>query len=1099
MPDNFAFKIYKSNKLESFLPKVCPIIERLAKDAPLKKKSIVVQSDGMARWLTINVTRENGAFANFDFVSPDGFLRNFAEKYFGITAESVYNKKNAEWELYSLLRNEKNSSAASYIGGSDARAFRLARTLADLFEQYFVYRPNMMERWQSGQHVTEDPHELWQFEIFRKLDEKKKFRGFAQLFNEKCEKAPENNNYPKELILFGVSIMNKYQLDMFRNLSHLFPVHLFAMTPSEEFYQQSDQKRAFLDLEENNGEFDTLFGRFCAASLDFLSFTLENPAEEEDCFEDPGEKSLLSLIQKDILHDAEEPENSKADDSVRIVSCRDKMREIEVVKDTLLELFNDDKTLKPEDVAVMAPKINDYVPYITAVFGCTDPQDKTFIPWVVSDRSFSSESRMAATFLELLRLMRSDFAKSKVFSVFRSPFVRAKFNIDEKTAGEIEKIISESGVRHGLDAASNGGNAQNTWEFGLSRIMMSSAMPFSEDGECFEDILPMKYLSKEDSDNIFSFMTFAKELFRCSARLPLLKTPLDFKNKLEEMLDFFFAFDKSDRNACEEMRRIRNIIDDFAEIAEKSAPEISFDALMQYLEDELGREQSGRGFLSANVNFCSLKPLRALPFRVIYLVGMGNGEFPRSENRYAFDLTQKENLKEQNAPRPRSVRENDKYLFAEAIVSARDKLIISYEAKDFSEDSKKHRSAALPVQTLEKYIEKKTGVKPEELEIKYPVQPFSDEYFKEGKFKTYSQKDFEIAKAMFHVEQNTRDPDATQVSEQNAVSCGNTENEVIELEDFAAFFKDPIKIYFKKILKTVFPDDTEDTGDEELFEYQSGLPSYKIRDAYLKMAQTMPEKFQNKDLFEKAFIKRMREEGNIPFGVFGEETLKELLNARLKIKDKEYGFNMPALAENIAGKELECESISLYFNDLRVELNGIVKNIERDPACDRMILVLPTKFEDKHKMEVLVRHLAANAAGIAVKTHFSCRAKQIILENMTAEEAESALSTFVRLWQYSKSKIPLFDPELVGRIGKLIKDAGENEPEEDDIRKAISGFFEEKWNKRNDDHSFQSKEFVAATEQFLDPEMTRRFLDGFPFDDVLETAEIFEKFYPHKK
>ena len=99
MPDNFAFKLYKSNKLESFLPEVYPIIEKLAKASPLKKKSIVVQSDGMARWLTVNVTRENGVFANFDFVSPDGFLRNFAEKYFGITADSVYNKKNAEWEL----------------------------------------------------------------------------------------------------------------------------------------------------------------------------------------------------------------------------------------------------------------------------------------------------------------------------------------------------------------------------------------------------------------------------------------------------------------------------------------------------------------------------------------------------------------------------------------------------------------------------------------------------------------------------------------------------------------------------------------------------------------------------------------------------------------------------------------------------------------------------------------------------------------------------------------------------------------------------------------------------------------------------------------
>lgn len=1111
MPENFAFKLYKSNKLEQFLPKVYPIIERLAKSDPLKKKSIVVQSDGMARWLTINAARHEGVFANFDFVSPDGFLRNFAEKYFGIKSGAVYNKRNAEWALYTLFRSEKEGTAASYIRNNDSRAFRLSRTLADLFEQYFVYRPNMMASWQEGRPLTDDPDELWQFSIFRKLAETKNIgtSGFAQLFNEKCKDAPENTDYPKELILFGISIMNRYQLNMFLNLSRLFPVHLFAMTPSSEYLDSVSKKKGeFEDVPEDQGfsagYIDTFFRRFCAASLDFADFAAENLPDETDLFEIPDGKTLLSSIQRDILEDSETPEQVQNDDSVRIISCRDKMREIEVVKDTLLELFNKDKTLKPEDIAVMAPKINDYVPYITAVFGGTDPldKDKTFIPWVISDRAFSSESSIAAAFLDILRLVRSDFEKSKVFSVFRYPFVCGKFNIDEKTVGEIEKLVGKSGVRWGLDAASRGGYAQNTWDFGLSRIMMSSFMPSSEDAECFEGILPMEYLSKEDSDNISVFITFVKRLSRCSKELTALKTTSDFKNQLEEMLDFFFVCDRNDKNRCEEMRRIRNVIDDFAETAGRYAETLSFDALLQYLEDELGRDHPGRGFLSANVNFCSLKPLRALPFKVIYMVGMGDGEFPRNENRYAFDLTQKERMKEKGAPQPRSVRDNDKYLFAEALVSAREKLIVSYEAKDFSEDSKKHRCAALPVQILEKYIGKKTGVKAEDLETKYPVHPYSEEYFKEGStFRTFSMRDFKTAQAisMFHVEQNAQNPCVTQVSEPKELSCGNTVNEIVELNDLAAFFKDPIKIYFKKILKIVLPNDAEDTGDEELFAYPSGLPSYKIRDAYLKAAQTMPEKFAgDPDQFDKDFIRRMKEEGNIPFGVFGEETLEDLLKARLKINGRDSGFDMHSLAGNIAGRDLVSEPVSINFGEVLVE--GMIKNIERDPAGrDRMILVYPTKFEDKYKMEVLIRHLAANAGGVKAGTNFFCRARQFNLEYITEAEAKYALSVFIRLWQYSKSRIPLFDPELIGRIGKLVKDAGGNGPEEEDIRNVVTGFFEEKWKKRNDEYSYLPLELVTAAEQFLKPGLTARFLDEFPFADVLEAAEIFEKFYPHKK
>ncbi len=250
MSGNYDFTIHKSNKLENekFLHAAISIIKELAEKAPLKKKSIVVQSDGMARWLTLKAANDAGVFANFEFVSPDVFLRNFAEKYFGITAESVYNKKNAEWSLYSLLRNEKSGAIGKYIGGNEARAFRFSRILSDMIEQYFVYRPNMMKCWQEGKKTSSDYDESWQFEIFRRLadDGNVGIQSFSQLFKEKCKNAPlQNADYPDALILFGISIMNKYQLDMFRQLSRLFPVHLFSMSPSREFFSVSKKKGDF--------------------------------------------------------------------------------------------------------------------------------------------------------------------------------------------------------------------------------------------------------------------------------------------------------------------------------------------------------------------------------------------------------------------------------------------------------------------------------------------------------------------------------------------------------------------------------------------------------------------------------------------------------------------------------------------------------------------------------------------------------------------------------------------------------------------------------------------------------------------------------------
>ena len=1070
MSGNYDFTIYKSNKLENekFLRKALSIIKELAEKAPLKKKSIVVQSDGMARWLTLKAATDAGVFANFEFVSPDVFLRNFAEKYFGIAADSVYNKKDAEWALYSLLRNEKSGPAGRYIGENEARAFRFCRTFADMIEQYFVYRPNMMKLWQEGKKSGSDYDESWQFDIFRRLYEKENAgkRSFSQLFKEKCANAAENAGYPDALVLFGISIMNKYQLDMFRELSRLFPVHLFTMSPSREYFSLSKKKGAFGSEEKDELSAedlpDTFFGRFCAAGLDFLNFTSD--LNDECDFETPEGKRLLNSIQRDILNDSEIPEKIENDDSVRIVSCRDKMREIEVLKDNLLEIFKENTGLKPEDVAVMAPRINDYVPYITAVFGGTDPNDRTFIPWVISDRTFSGESRIAAAFLEILRLGNSNYEKSKVFSIFRTPCVCAKFGVDEKALDSIEKLVDESGVRWGLDADSRGGNSGdsrlNTWDFGLSRIMMSQIMPFSENGETFEGILPLETVSKEDFGNVSCFVTFAKELFRYSKMLSSAeKTPAEFKNLLEEMLDFFFACDQSNGSAKEEVRHIRKVIDDFAETAGKFSGTLSFDALLQYLEDELGRERSGRGFLSAKVNFCSLKPLRALPFKVICLIGMGDGEFPRSENRYAFDLTQK---KEPGASVPRSVRDNDKYLFVEAVVSAREKLLISYEAKNFSEDSKKHRRAAMPVQILKKYIEAKTGVEADELETKYPLQPFSAEYFKEdAPFKTFSGRDFKLAHAMFHVEQNAPDPAAKRVSEQE------TETNA-DLEKLASFFKDPIKFYLTQTLKIVLPDDSGETGDEELFDYSGdNLLAYNIRKIYVDMAEAAEEPGD----LEDAFIRRIKNEGRIPFGAFGEAELR--------------GFaadsNLRVLAGKIAGKDFDFEDISLDFEDLSLKLQGRIKNIERP---DRMILVSPVKCREKYQFEALVRHLAANAAGINVSTSLCFIDKTFTLAKLDENDAKRDLAPFLKLWKFGKRHLPLFDPELIAKAAG--RTAG-------DVPAAVTSFFEEKWLKKNDGHTFLSQEFLVAAEQFL--QRKEHFLSEFPAAEVLETGGIWKKFY----
>ncbi len=1106
---DFDFKIYRSNRLDNFLPEVLGIIRKLSGKYPLKKKSIVVQSDGMARWLTLKAASESGAFANFEFVSPDKFLKDFAEKHFRISQKSVYSKKNAEWALYSILRSP-NSGADTEK--NDLRAFSMSRILADLFEQYFVYRPKMMASWLAGTPESGDPDEKWQSEIFSGLAEGKGMQlcSFAELFNEKCMKADASIDSPMEVILFGISIMNSCQLGMFLNLSRLVPVRLFAVSPSSEFFDSvSNNKGDFNNTHETSGISaetpDTFFRRFCAAGLEFVNFTAENLPDETDLSEKPDGKTMLASIQRDILNDTETPEkvadyDPDKDDSVKIAACRDKMREIEVVKDFLLDLFNKDASLKPEEVAVMAPKINDYIPYITSVFGNTPPDDETFIPWVVSDRTFADESRIASTFLEMLGLCGSDFEKSKVFSIFNSPLVCAKFNTDEKTAAGIEQIVTQSGVRWGLDADSRNGECavhdQNTWDFGLSRIMMTFAMPFSETGEKFRNIQPLPHASKETLETLSGFVTFAKELFR---RLELLsssdKSPSEFKNILEEMLDFFFLKDYNDKNSVEEMRHIRSVIDDFAETAGKYSSEISFKALRQYLTEELGRERSGKGFLSAKVNFCSLKPMRALPFKVICLIGMGDNSFPRSENRYSFDLTRKLS-RENAAPVPRSVRDNDKYLFVEAVVSAREKLFISYDAGALSEDSKKHRSPSLPVEILKKYIGTKSDKKPDEKtpdpETKYPVYPFSQEYFeKDSKFRTFSKKDFETAKMILHTEQPQQNPALEHLSAERTDSCGEVKTETADFEQFAAFFRDPIRNYFKNNLKITLPDNKSDTGDTELFDYSDPLTAYSARETYIKTALIMPDEFEEKKNFINIFAGLLKSEGSCPFGAIGKAELAALFDPAECAAANE-GLSL------IAGKDLGFKDFSLDFAAYGVKLKGRITNI--DWKNRYAVLVFPvSKLGTKYQIEALVRHLTANACGLALSTRlygFGADKNSFTLDEMPENEALSCLTGFVKLWNDAKTVMPLFDPGLIEKLYSKSDKYGELDLSRPAIAAEITAFFSEKLQKKGTSYSYASPELLLGAEQFM--LQGERLLANFPEQNIREICRLMARFYPKK-
>ena len=1048
--ENYRIHLYKSNSILTFLPKVVEIINGITQKNPFEEKFVIVQNGVLGRWLSLKTAEETGILANINCVSPDEFLRIFAEKHFKIdTKNSVFTKKNLEWAVFSLLKSDflekpELKPVRNYIKNDESLCFGLCRRIAALFEKYAICRPHIFENWRSGTLASDNPDEIWQKEIFTALHTKYPSEpDFAKLFIEKCENAVPGENFPTSLILFGISRMNKYHLNIFRHLSRLCPVHVFAVLPSREYVAKPGK--------------ETFFRRFCATDIEINDFFAENPPfEESEIFVEPPAGTLLASIQRDILNDEETPEKTEFDDSIRISACCGRMREFEVLKDSLLQLFNEDETLTPGDIAVFCPDIKSSLPCINAVFGNTPQSDRTFIPFSVSDGKQPLENGISETFLKIIALNRGNFTKSEILSIFKKPFVCEKFGINRENFDEIEKIIDESGIKRGL-------SGQNSWEFGLKRILMSAFFPFSETGENFENILPMENLSAEKLTETEGFITFIKGLFGFLEETETDKKPDQFKKILVNMVDFFFV---SSSDSFEEIRSIKNAIANFAESAGKYSDKVPFDAVRAYLEDEISSTVSGRPVFGAKVSFSSLGYFRSLPFKVICLTGMDTDSFPGKDSEYAFDLMRSVKAAA-DEPGIISRRENDFHIFMETIAAAGRKLIISYDGRDLREKSKRNRSAAVPVQILEKYIAQKTEKDLKNIEIKAPAQPFSPEYFfdEEGAFRTFSKSAFAAAKSIVSRETFSQQSDLTDVSGQKTVQKNHIE---LSLEKLVGFFKDPQEYYFTKTLRLTLPETETKNEDEEIFDYDDNLLNYNLRRTYFEMSRGLPEK----EYVDRNFVRRMRGEGKIPPGTIGEEKLKTAVDSS----------TIREIAEKFYGENNEYHDFSLDFEELGVTLYGRTEGLRQNRTKEVRAVV--SSWGLKHKIECLIRHYAANATLGEVATEVFAifkSDKKNFLEPLGKEEAKENLAVFIRLYLLAQTEMPLYNPEIIDDFRIAI-----------DKDKTIDEDFIASEIEKSENRMFASDYFRLAAGQFKKEK--EHFSEIFPEEEIATISGFLKDF-----
>jgi exodeoxyribonuclease V gamma subunit len=855
--------LYTSNFLECLFDALHAVVHTPPAD-PLRPEIIVVQHQAMARWLARQLALADGIAANIHFPLPARFFWDQLTRLQPETecGDDLFRKPVLRWRIARLLPEPQTEPVFADIdaylsGDADGRKrYQLAGLIASTFDQYLVYRPDLLDRWQQG----EDRH--WQAVLWRRLTGEGpplRARLAAQL-RAHLAAPPAPGLLPERVHLFGLNALAPTYLECLAALAPHTAIHLYALCPCREYWgdlvsattqarlrnraahQGLDPSLSTAGMEEGHPLLASLGG----AGQEFFEQLVEVPDEalvSSELFRKHQGPHLLAAIQNGILDlSVPEPEERiavAADDcSLRFHRCSSPLREVQVLHDRLLDLFQLRPELSPVDILVCAPNIGTYASVIAGVFG--EAGQERHIPWSLADQSPAEEQSLVRAFLDLLDLLASRFTAPDVLALCETKALLARFGLTPGAVPRLTTWVRETGIHWGLDTDHREwlglypGQA-HTWRFGIDRLLIGAMT--GESDTLVSGRLAVGLAADADPEELGGFALLFETLEHWQNRLRTSRTPADWCAELHTLLDDCFAPEDDD----EGLETLRGVIGSLATDCRLAAFDrpLSAAVIRNHLDEALSGGSTGSPFPGGRITFCNMVPMRSLPFRVICLLGMNDQDFPRSQYPPAFDLMAKQ-------PRrgDRNRRKDDRYLFLEALLSARDVFHISWVGATQRDESVLPPSTVvLELQDLIDRICLPVDEVPasRHLTTLHPLQPFSLRCF-DGTAGTASYNPAWMPAARILEPRPFLSPSE---AESGLPASGVQESWEVPLEQLIRFWRHPLRFYLQQTLKLGLSRAEAPIEESELFAPDS-LEHYLLRQ---ETAQALLEQRGTADIY----------------------------------------------------------------------------------------------------------------------------------------------------------------------------------------------------------------------------------------------------------
>lgn len=918
---------------------------------PLSPEILLVQNRGMEHWLSMEIASHQGVCANIRFLFPEAFFEEILGKALpGLSRDPRFAPEVLTWRILGLLpvllEDQGFEDLKSYLHGPDAerKAFQLAARIARLFDQYLLFRPAMVLGWERG----EDTH--WQATLWRACIEGSEGVHGTAVAARFLEAAGKDRLWvqglPERVSVFGFTALPRLHLQVLEGLSRHREVTLYQINPCEEYWgdilpevriegllsRGRGRTREGMHLVEGNALLASL-GR---QGKEFLDLLLEYPSEGRAFFEDPGEGSLLTAIQSDILHLRDRSlcplELSPNDRSMEIHACHSPLREMEVLYDLLLSCFEEDPSLGPADVLVMTPDIERYAPLVRAVFD-TPEEERVRIPFAIADRNPLREGPLSQTLMAVFELSRGRFTASEVFRILESPLVFPAFGLGEQDLDRLRSWVRDVRIHWGLDEEDRGRlglppSPDNTWEAGLNRLFLGYAMPGDNEGT-WGGILPYDLIEGGEALALGGLARLLERLRRSCALLSERHTPREWAGILREILGDLFSPREEDAGEHEILRKALAFLEalEAPETAGFSEP-VGREAIQGFLAQVLESRVSGKGYLTGGVTFCAMLPMRSIPARVVCLCGMDHDAFPRQARRAGFDLMAQDPM-----PGDRDRRSDDRYLFLETLLSARERLIVTYVGRSIEDDSPIPPSVL--VSELMDVIEegfRREGKSPlEESLRRHRLQPFSPAYF-EARSPLFSYGGLSLRAARRF--QEPRNDPAVFVPE--PLPPPDPEMRVVSVDDLCRFYSNPCRYLLERRLKIRLREEDALLEDREVMTLDP-LTRYGIQSRMLGLL------LEGKGREETFSL--LRASGGLPHGAVGEAVYDALAD--------EVALFSNAMGTWLRGPALEPLGVDLSLGGFR--LTGEVRPVHPNA----FVSFRAASPNGKDRVRLLIRHLAS--------------------------------------------------------------------------------------------------------------------------------------------